>query len=157
MEMDMSNPMNELDKLASGLEKLSIRKPIKYGGSTKYTPKGEETISLEDAVQNSKAEKSREFLQEAHGIVYGDRHEEYGDASVNFTNIARLWTAYVLMDKDCMKEVEETFKFTQEDVAFMMMLLKISRCNNKEETGEDSLRDIVGYTTILHRFKFLDD
>jgi hypothetical protein len=108
-------------------------------------------------VQNSKAEKSREFLQEAHGIVYGDRHEEYGDASVNFTNIARLWTAYVLMDKDCMKEVEETFKFTQEDVAFMMMLLKISRCNNKEETGEDSLRDIVGYTTILHRFKFLDE
>jgi hypothetical protein len=147
--MDMSNPMNELDKLASGLERLSIRQM-----KEKYP---EETISLEDAVQNSKADKSREFLQEAHGIVYGDRHEEYGDASVNFTNIARLWTAYVLMDKDCMKEVEETFKFTQEDVAFMMMLLKISRCNNKEETGEDSLRDIVGYTTILHRFKFLDE
>lgn len=100
---------------------------------------------------------SKLFLQESHDIVYGPRAEEYGDASVNFTNIARLWTAYILMDKDCMKDVEETFKFTQEDVACMMMLLKIARCNNKEETGEDSLRDIVGYTTILHRFKFIDE
>ena len=137
MEMDMNSTMNELDAMAEGIKNLSIR-----------TKNDEES---------SKAKQSQQFLQEAHGIVYGDRHEEYGDASVNFTNIARLWTAYVLMDKDCMKEVEETFKFTQEDVAFMMMLLKITRFNNKEETGEDSLRDIVGYTTILHRFKFLDE
>jgi len=133
----MNSTMNELDAMAEGIKNLSIR-----------TKNDEES---------SKAKQSQQFLQEAHGIVYGDRHEEYGDASVNFTNIARLWTAYVLMDKDCMKEVEETFKFTQEDVAFMMMLLKITRFNNKEETGEDSLRDIVGYTTILHRFKFLDE
>ena len=137
MEMDMNSTMNELDAMAEGIKNLSIR-----------TKNDEES---------SKAKQSQQFLQEARGIVYGDRHEEYGDASVNFTNIARLWTAYVLMDKDCMKEVEETFKFTQEDVAFMMMLLKITRFNNKEETGEDSLRDIVGYTTILHRFKFLDE
>ena len=135
--MDMNSTMNELDAMAEGIKNLSIR-----------TKNDEES---------SKAKQSQQFLQEAHGIVYGDRHEEYGDAAVNFTNIARLWTAYILMDKDCMKNVEETFKFTQEDVACMMMLLKIARCNNKEETGEDSLRDIVGYTTILHRFKFLDE
>ena len=142
--MDMSNPMNELDKLASGLEKLSIRKPIKYGGSTKYTPKGEETISLEDAVQNSKADKSREFLQEAHGIVYGDRHEEYGDAADNFIDIAKMWTDW-----------NRGYHFTKEDVAMMMIMVKIARCHHK--WTEDSLKDIIGYCTLIHKFKFIDE
>ena len=142
--MDMSNPMNELDKLASGLEKLSIRKPIKYGGSTKYTPKGEETISLEDAVQNSKADKSREFLQEAHGIVYGDRHEEYGDAADNFIDIAKMWTDW-----------NRGYHFTKEDVAMMMIMVKIARCHHK--WTEDSLKDIIGYCTLIHKFRFIDD
>jgi len=140
----MSNPMNELDKLASGLEKLSIRKPIKYGGSTKYTPKGEETISLEDAVQNSKADKSREFLQEAHGIVYGDRHEEYGDAADNFIDIAKMWTDW-----------NRGYHFTKEDVAMMMIMVKIARCHHK--WTEDSLKDIIGYCTLIHKFKFIDE
>lgn len=144
MEMDMSNPMNELDKMAGALEKLSIRKPIKYGGSTKYTPKGEETISLEDAVENSKAEKSREFLQEAHGIVYGDRHEEYGDAANNFTDIAKMWTDW-----------NRGYHFTKEDVAMMMIMVKIARCHHK--WTEDSLKDIIGYCTLIHKFRFIDD
>jgi len=37
----------------------------------------------------------------------------------------------------------------------MMILVKIARCHHN--ISEDSLRDIVGYCTILHRFKFLDD
>lgn len=135
MEMDMSNPMNELDKLASGLEKLSIRQMKEK--------RPEETISLEDAVENSEAEKSREFLQEAHGIVYGDRHEEYGDAADNFTDIAKMWTDWM------------SFHFNKEDVAMMMIMVKIARCHHK--WTEDSLKDIVGYCTILHRFKFLDE
>ena len=128
----MSNPMNELDKLASGLEKLSIRQM-----------KEKETISLEDAVQNSKAEKSREFLQEAHGIVYGDRHEEYGDAANNFDDIANMWTHH-----------KRGYHFTKEDVAIMMIMVKIARCHHK--ITADSLKDIVGYCTILHRFQFID-
>ena len=145
METDMnSNPMNELDKLASGLEKLSIRKPIKYGGSTKYTPKGEETISLEDAVENSKKHKSKMFLEEANDIIYGKRAEDYGDAIENFTNIANMWTHH-----------NRGYHFTKEDVAIMMIMVKIARCHHK--ITADSLKDIVGYCTILHRFKFIDD
>jgi len=140
----MSNPMNELDKLASGLEKLSIRKPIKYGGSTKYTSKDEETISLVDAIQNNKAEQSREFLQEAHGIVYGDRHEEYGDAADNFIDIAKMWTDW-----------NRGYHFTKEDVAMMMIMVKIARCHHK--WTEDSLKDIIGYCTLIHKFRFIDD
>ena len=136
MEMDMSNTMEELDAMAKGLKNLSIR--------TKSAALNEETIALEDAIENSKAEKSREFLQEAHGIVYGDRHEEYGDAANNFDDIARMWTDW-----------NKGWKFTKEDVAMMMIMVKIARCH--QNWTEDSLKDIVGYCTILHRFKFIDD
>lgn len=124
MEMDMSNPMNELDKLASSLEKLSIR--------------------TNSDKESSKAKQSQQFLQEAHGIVYGDRHEEYGDAANNFTDIAKMWTDW-----------NRGYHFTKEDVAMMMIMVKIARCH--QNWTEDSLKDIVGYCTILHRFKFLDD
>jgi len=136
MEMDMSSTMDELDAMAKGIKNLSIR--------TKSAALNEETIALEDAVENSKAEKSREFLQEAHGIVYGDRHEEYGDAANNFDDIARMWTDW-----------NRGYIFTKEDVAMMMIMVKIARCH--QNWTEDSLKDIVGYCTILHRFKFIDD
>jgi len=131
--MDMSNPMNELDKLASGLEELSIRQM-----------KEKETISLVDAVQNNKAEQSREFLQEAHSIVYSDRHEEYGDAADNFNDIAKMWTDW-----------NRGYHFTKEDVAMMMIMVKIARCHHN--WTEDSLKDIVGYCTLIHKFRFIDD
>lgn len=94
--------------------------------------------------KSNKADNSREFLQKAHSIIYGDRHEEYGDAANNFTDIANMWTDYT-----------RGYKFRKEDVAMMMILVKIARCHHN--ISEDSLRDIVGYCTILHRFKFLDD
>ena len=134
--MDMSSTMDELDAMAKGIKNLSIR--------TKSAALNEETIALEDAVENNKAEKSREFLQEAHGIVYGDRHEEYGDAANNFDDIARMWTDW-----------NRGYIFTKEDVAMMMIMVKIARCY--QNWTEDSLKDIVGYCTILHRFKFIDD
>ena len=144
-EMDMSNPMNELDKLASGLEKLSIRKPIKYGSTTKYSTKGIETeyVSLGEAVENSKKHKSKMFLEEANDIIYGKRAEDYGDAIENFTNIANMWTHH-----------KRGYHFTKEDVAIMMIMVKIARCHHK--ITADSLKDIVGYCTILHRFQFID-
>ena len=124
MEMDMSNPMNELDKLASGLEKLSIR--------------------TNSDKESSKAKQSQQFLQEAHGIVYGDRHEEYGDAANNFIDIAKMWTDW-----------NRGYHFTKEDVAMMMIMVKIARCHHK--WTEDSLKDIIGYCTLIHKFKFIDE
>ena len=124
MEMDMSSTMNNLDEMAEGLKNLNIR-----------------TKSDEES---SKAKQSQQFLQEAHGIVYGDRHEEYGDAANNFNDIAKMWTDW-----------NRGYHFTKEDVAMMMIMVKIARCH--QNWTEDSLKDIVGYCTILHRFKFLDD
>ena len=122
--MDMSNTMEELDAMAKGLKNLSIR--------------------TKSDKESSKAKQSQQFLQEAHGIVYGDRHEEYGDAANNFDDIARMWTDW-----------NKGWKFTKEDVAMMMIMVKIARCH--QNWTEDSLKDIVGYCTILHRFKFIDD
>jgi len=136
MEMDMSNTMEELDAIAKGIKNLSIR--------TKSAVLDEETISLVDAVQNNKAEQSREFLQEAHSIVYGDRHEEYGDAADNFNDIAKMWTDW-----------NRGYHFTKEDVAMMMIMVKIARCHHN--WTEDSLKDIVGYCTLIHKFRFIDD
>ena len=127
--------LSDLDRMKHDLANLVNEKGL--------NPVAEETVS--DAVfASSKAGKSREFLQEAHSIIYGDRHEEYGDAANNFTDIANMWTDYT-----------QGYKFRKEDVAFMMIMVKIARCHYK--ITEDSLRDIVGYCTILHRFKFLDD
>ena len=136
MEMDMSNTMEELDEIAKGIKNLSIR--------TKSAVLDEETISLVDAVQNNKAEQSREFLQEAHSIVYSDRHEEYGDAADNFNDIAKMWTDW-----------NRGYHFTKEDVAMMMIMVKIARCHHN--WTEDSLKDIVGYCTLIHKFRFIDD
>ena len=94
--------------------------------------------------KNNKANNSQKFLQEAHSIIYGDRHEEYGDAANNFTDIANMWTDYT-----------GGYKFRMKDVAIMMMLVKVTRC--KFKITEDTLTDIVGYCTLLHRFEFLDD
>tara|TARA_R110002020_G_scaffold445745_2_gene657686 strand:+ start:348 stop:764 length:417 start_codon:yes stop_codon:yes gene_type:complete len=104
----------------------------------------DDLVSLEELAADSKANKSKEFLQEAHSIIYGDRHEEYGDAANNFTDIANMWTDY-----------NGGYKFRKENVAIMMILVKIARCHYK--ISEDSLRDIVGYCTLLHRFKFIDN
>lgn len=134
MEMDMNNPMNELDKLANGLEKLSIRKEKE--NKTEY-------VSLGEAVENSKKHKSKMFLEEANDIIYGKRAEDYGDAIENFTNIANMWTHH-----------KRGAHFTKEDVAIMMIMVKIARCHHK--ITADSLKDIVGYCTILHRFQFID-
>ena len=131
----MNSNMDNLDTFAKGLKNLNIRKKKK--DETEY-------CSLGDAVENSKKHKSKMFLEEANDIIYGKRAEDYGDAIENFTNIANMWTNYTM-----------SFHFTKEDVAMMMIMVKIARCHQK--ITEDSLKDIVGYCTILHRFQFIDE
>ena len=73
-----------------------------------------------------------EILDAAKVCVCGDRENEYGSPENNFQRIADLWSVY--------KDV----KFTSNDVAMMMALLKIARI--KTGTGkEDSYIDLAGY------------
>ncbi len=73
-----------------------------------------------------------ETLARAKKCVCGDRENQYGSPESNFEVIAKLWSVY----KDT--------KFTANDVAMMMALLKIARI--KSGTGtEDSYIDLAGY------------
>jgi hypothetical protein len=76
-----------------------------------------------------------ELLQQAAKIVSDDRAITYGSKRTNHENIARLWGAYLR------REV------TPQDVALMMILLKIAR--TQLGTGSvDNYVDMAGYAGI---------
>ena len=65
--------------------------------------------------------KREDILDMAKTCVCGDREQDYGSPENNFDTIAKLWTTYL---KSC-EHVHGDI--TSEDVAVMMILLKISR------------------------------
>lgn len=75
------------------------------------------------------------ILEEAERIVSGDRGPQYGHPAQNFTDTAKLWSAYL------------GYSFNPEDVAVMMILLKIAREKNRPK--RDNRVDIAGYTKTL--------
>jgi len=77
------------------------------------------------------AGKAEGIGQEATRIVTTDRGPQYGHPTKNFEDIANLWSAY--------KQVP----FSTQDVAAMMILLKIARAKNGYR--RDHLVDIAGY------------
>ena len=74
-----------------------------------------------------------ETLERAKAIVTGKREKEYGDPEDSFRMIAELWSAYL---KKYIKP---------EDVAIMMILLKVARVQGKGGT-EDCFVDMAGYS-----------
>ena len=81
------------------------------------------------------------ILDEAKRITSGDRRHDYGHPSENFKRIADLWNAYLGVRKDPSAPV------SPEDVAWMMVLLKIARDVNTPH--RDSLVDSLGYVRCL--------
>lgn len=79
--------------------------------------------------------KRNEILETAARCVCGDRDLDYGSPENNFSTIARLWTDYI---------GATNVSFTAQDVASMMILMKLSRIRNGGGTG-DSYVDIAGY------------
>jgi len=76
-----------------------------------------------------------ELLQQASKIVSDERAITYGSKKANHENIARLWGAYLRMN------------INPEDVALMMILLKIAR--TQLGTGSiDNYVDMAGYAGI---------
>jgi hypothetical protein len=85
------------------------------------------------------------LLDQAKKIVTGARRQAYGTPEDNFACIAALWTTYVQRrfrrnDPNSLDPVV----FTAEDVAYMMVLMKVARLA-ETPTHADSLRDIAGY------------
>lgn len=78
------------------------------------------------------------ILEEAERLVGGHRQDDYGTPEESFRRIAELWEAY------------HGVSFTKDDVAAMMILLKLSR-GKGGATGfsRDTIVDIAGYARIL--------
>lgn len=83
------------------------------------------------------------ILEEAARITAGDRQRDYDHPYPNHQRIAKLWNAYI----DCRKDPHG--KFSPEDVATMMILLKIAR--NVFTPKRDNLIDICGYARCLEQ------
>jgi hypothetical protein len=74
-----------------------------------------------------------EALREAAKIISGDRDLQYGGPEENFTRIAKIWS--VIVGKE----------ISPEDVAMMMVGLKLARYASKSGFQPDTWIDIAGY------------
>ncbi len=83
----------------------------------------------------------KSILEQAHEIIYGDREATYGDPGKNLRTIEKLWSTYI--------EAREGV-INAEDVANMMILLKVARLANTP-MHRDSLVDICGYAALEER------
>ena len=74
-----------------------------------------------------------EALRTAAAIISGDRDKQYGGPEENFDRIAKIWSIIVGTD------------ISKEDVAMMMVGLKVARYASKSGYQPDTWVDIAGY------------
>lgn len=84
-------------------------------------------------VEQEKSMPRIEVLREAAAIISGDRDKQYGGPEENFTRIAKIWSVILSTD------------ISAEDVAMMMVGLKVARYASKSGFQADTWRDIAGY------------
>lgn len=77
-------------------------------------------------------------LEEAATLIYGDRHEQYGEAREEFAKVALGWAVILGLD---------TEQVQAEDVPLMMTWLKIVRQANSSK--RDNVVDGIGYLALL--------
>jgi hypothetical protein len=87
-------------------------------------------------------------LQKAEEIIYGDREKTYGHPAINLNRIARYWQTY--LESRVTDPFSAGAPLTAQDVAQMMILVKIARLNNQPD-HEDSIVDICGYAALIER------
>ncbi len=80
------------------------------------------------------------ILQEAQGLVYGDRQAAYGHPYDDYTRTARMWEAILGM---------QPFTISPRIACLMMAAVKISREVNAPK--RDNLVDLAGYAACAQR------
>jgi len=83
-----------------------------------------------------------EILKKAKDLISGDRNNTHGDAFQNHAEIAEFWN--IFLDK----KLQPMANITAEDVALMMVLMKISRNNQGKKNNLDNFIDMCGYAAI---------
>lgn len=81
------------------------------------------------------------ILTDAEAIIYGDREQTYGNPGANLERIANLWNAFIANKPEP--------GLTPDDVAMMMVLLKIAR--EQHQHKPDNLIDGCGYLALIER------
>lgn len=87
--------------------------------------------------------KESSVLQKAFNIVYKDRIDQYGKPEDNFKTIGSFWSTYLT------NKFNIETPITTEDVAIMMILLKVARETSQHK--RDNLIDIAGYVECADR------
>jgi hypothetical protein len=82
-----------------------------------------------------------EILDKAKKLVSDDRAKSHGDKIINHENIARLWSGYI------QNKTRLTINILPEDVANMMVLLKVARTQLGNHNPDDFV-DACGYSAI---------
>lgn len=98
--------------------------------------------------ENTKEEKPFlhrvEALREAAKIISGERNKQYGDPEDNFERTAKIWSVIL------------GIHISNEDVAMMMIGLKVARYASKSGFQEDTWIDIAGYAGCGYEVGYLD-
>lgn len=90
----------------------------------------------------------KEILEKAVECTCGQRDVEYGSPEENLQNIADLWTVYLTCKYgDKHFGIGREVRFTAEDQAWMMTLLKMARTFAKKPST-DTYVDAAAYAAI---------
>jgi len=81
--------------------------------------------------------ESRNILQEANDLIYGERNASYGPPNQDFQRTADMWTGLLQFN------LKEGYRIRAQDVAWMMMMLKASRAQHSDK--RDNYVDAAGY------------
>ena len=88
--------------------------------------------------------KREEIVEKMCECIFKDRQNTYGKPEDNFQTIADFWNTYLQIKDDY-------FKLTKQDVANMMILLKVARMSSSPE-HLDNYIDAAGYAVIAGSF-----
>lgn len=88
----------------------------------------------------------KSVLDDAKDIIFGDREKTYGRPEFNLQTIAEFWRIYLERKHNVLVAL------LPEDVAFMMVLLKMARLMNSP-THRDSQVDLCGYVALIDRIQ----
>ena len=84
-------------------------------------------------------------LRDAANIITGDRDKQYGGPEENFERISKIWSVIL------------NVPITREDVAMMMVGLKVARYANKSGFQPDTWVDIAGYAGCGYEVGLLEN
>lgn len=93
--------------------------------------------SLDPGRSESTVPPRQEILEEAAGLITGDRNQTYGSPTQNFTDTAMMWTV-ILRGK-----LKPDTHIDPGEVASMMVALKL--CRQVAQKKRDNWTDIAGY------------